>query len=502
MERSHIDDAINNVLLMAGGGGGAASTSELYGGSGGPPPAMDANGIFGTGGQGAQLDGKGGIGGTGAFGNSGSQGGTVPGSYDGGEGAGGRSFLGGGGGGGGGYGGGGGGGGGGGRFPMQSFASGGGGGANGAPGTLVNPVTIVQSTTATTPGNGSITITYTQITVPSLTTQASPSELVLDGVSSFSDTATLSGGNSPTGTLTFSLYGPQDPTCNGIPIQTTVVNVVGNGTYSSSSYIPMVSGTYYYVAAYSGDSQNQAVSTSCGDLKETVEVSKAIAFLTSRVSESQLVLGKGSFYDAATLSGTVNATGTIVFQLYYGSCQNGSPVQTTTVNVTGNGTYRSSPLFTPNQAGNYYFVVSYSGDASNNSVLTSCGDVKETVQVTPSIPHLRTIACPRVVRLCERFQDKAILSRGSNPTGILLFELYKSCNHWNHKRVKSFTVPVNGNGSYFSPCVTVKKPGKYHFFVSYSGDANNATISGTFQCDEKETVFVRPLFRDCVCLPC
>ena len=49
------------------------------------------------------------------------------------------------------------------------------------------------------------------------------------------DTATLSGGVNPTGTITFTLFGPNNPTCTGPAIFTSTVPVnAGNGNYTSA----------------------------------------------------------------------------------------------------------------------------------------------------------------------------------------------------------------------------------------------------------------------------
>ena len=56
------------------------------------------------------------------------------------------------------------------------------------------------------------------------------------------DTATLSTGINPTGTITFRLYEPADPTCAGTPVFTTSTAVSGGGFYMSSKYVPSVSG--------------------------------------------------------------------------------------------------------------------------------------------------------------------------------------------------------------------------------------------------------------------
>ncbi len=52
------------------------------------------------------------------------------------------------------------------------------------------------------------------------------------------DVAILSGGKEPTGTITFSLYGPDDANCTGEPVFTDEVDVDGNGDYTSGDFTP------------------------------------------------------------------------------------------------------------------------------------------------------------------------------------------------------------------------------------------------------------------------
>lgn len=108
-----------------------------------------------------------------------------------------------------------------------------------------------------------------------LTTQASPPVTV---GSPIFDTATVSGGVSPTGTITFTLFGPDNPVCVGAPIFTsTPVPVAGNGPYVSGSFVPTTPGTYRWVADYSGDANNAPVTTACNDPAESVVVTAATA---------------------------------------------------------------------------------------------------------------------------------------------------------------------------------------------------------------------------------
>ncbi len=84
--------------------------------------------------------------------------------------------------------------------------------------------------------------------------------------------ATLGGGYSPTGSITFSLSAPGDTFCSH-PIFTSTVPVQGNGTYSSGNYTPSVTGTYSWQAGYSGDADNETTPiTACLNQSNTVAV--------------------------------------------------------------------------------------------------------------------------------------------------------------------------------------------------------------------------------------
>jgi hypothetical protein len=96
--------------------------------------------------------------------------------------------------------------------------------------------------------------------------------------SPITDTATLSPatppGPAPTGTITFTLFGPNDATCAGASAFTATVPVnAGAGAYASGPFTPTVPGTYRWVAAYSGDANNVAAATACNDAGESSVVS-------------------------------------------------------------------------------------------------------------------------------------------------------------------------------------------------------------------------------------
>jgi len=107
---------------------------------------------------------------------------------------------------------------------------------------------------------------------PVITTVASPSMGMVGVPMTVSDTATLTGGNSPSGSVTFTLY--SDSECE------TSTGVTGSGTISSGSatysqgWTPAAAGTFYWKATYGGDNNNNGF-TECGGQKETVVVTDA-----------------------------------------------------------------------------------------------------------------------------------------------------------------------------------------------------------------------------------
>ena len=213
---------------------------------------------------------------------------------------------------------------------------------------------------------------------PSISTAATPSANVGDAVS---DTATVAGGSQPTGTITFSLFGPTNTTCGGPALFTSTKPVSGAGSYPSDAFVAALPGTYSWVASYSGDAGNNAISTACNDAGETTAVTKAIPTITTQATVSATTGGPIS--DTAILAGGSAPTGTITFSLFgpnNATCA-GTALFTSTQAVSGDGSYPSDP-FSAAVAGTYGWVASYSGDSNNNAAATACNDPGETSTVT------------------------------------------------------------------------------------------------------------------------
>ncbi len=136
---------------------------------------------------------------------------------------------------------------------------------------------LLASGTATVIVSSSpITLTAATKASPTLSAQASPG-VTLGG--SVYDTATLASGSSPTGSITFSLYGSADTTCSS-PVTTSTITVNGNASYVAASFVPASPGTYLWVASYSGDAGNNGVSGTCGASGQSVTVGPAGPSLT------------------------------------------------------------------------------------------------------------------------------------------------------------------------------------------------------------------------------
>jgi len=250
--------------------------------------------------------------------------------------------------------------------------------ASNATGTITNTVTVAPpaGTTDTDPFNG--TATDTDTLPPKLTTAASPDVTLSGSVVTLRDSATLSDGSNPTGTITFTLIAP-----GGLTVDTETVAVNGDGTYTTPTGFTLptagtVAGTYSWNATYSGDPNNNPANAS----PEPTVVSRASPGLSTTASPGG-VAGT-TLTDIAHLSGGYFPSGTITFML---TATSGLTVDTETVTANGNGTYATPTGFTlptGTVPGTYVWHVLYNGDGNNNTVAANLENV--TVGVNPFPP--------------------------------------------------------------------------------------------------------------------
>ena len=160
------------------------------------------------------------------------------------------------------------------------------------------------------------------------------------------------------------------------------MTVSGNGSYSSGAFTPTNSGTYRWIATYSGDTKNNGVAHACNGTNETANVYPRGPTINTHASAN--VPFGNPISDTATLAGaTTTAGGTITFKLYgpnNATCTGAAIFTSAAIPVSGNGTY-SSGNFTPTAGGTYRWTASYSGDLNNTAIATACNDAYESVTV-------------------------------------------------------------------------------------------------------------------------
>ncbi|MGI8803911.1 MAG: Ig-like domain repeat protein, partial [Solirubrobacteraceae bacterium] len=340
----------------------------------------------------------------------------------------------------------------------------------------------------------------------SIVSQAAPSQITLG--QSFTDTATLTppaGAVAPTGTVTFRVFGPSDPSCVGAPVFTSTNSLSGAGpTATSNAFTAVVAGTYRVVAGYSGDVNYQAVSTSCNDPSETVVANRAFVSLATQATPSTITAGS-AFHDVATFGptppGAGAPTGSVRFDVYGPGNQTcADPAQfTSSVTVPPSGGQVVSPDFVPIATGTYRVVARYSGDANYSAVGSACSDPAEAVVVNSSQLSITSQVTPGQTTLGSSFQDTATLgpvpAGAPAPTGTVTFRVYApgdtTCASI---PVFTSTSALNAAGtSAVSFPFTPDAAGVYRVVAIYSGDPNYQ--AGSTVCnDVGESVLVNRVF--------
>ena len=323
---------------------------------------------------------------------------------------------------------------------------------------------------------------------PSVITTANP------GSSSATDTVTVSGPVGepvPTGTVVFTLYNS-----SGTNEGTSNQNLVGGtATSSAFSYAGLANGTYHFVAVYTPDSGTggSAYYTSGSDGGTSTQSSEGESFSintpppppppstppTASLSTTPSVNGL-SASDFATVSGTGNTpTGSVTFTLYQGDpTGNHTAVSSfgtggsAKVSLSASGT-ATSPTASGLAAGNYYFMVTYSGDTTYSAI-------------TPGSPEPFSIAfqtallgtTPTVTGLSAT-DAATVTGTSGTPTGTVTFTLF-SGTPGSGTQVKSYTpdtVTLDANGQATSAPTGTLASGSYYFMVTYSGNGTYSAIT-------------------------
>ncbi|MCA1683556.1 MAG: hypothetical protein LC708_00250, partial [Actinobacteria bacterium] len=289
---------------------------------------------------------------------------------------------------------------------------------------------------------------------------------------------------------TYTLVGPNpDPSCTGPVVGTSTV-VVGS---PSVPFTVVATGTYNFVATYSGDANYFPVTTpvGCGDPNERFAVApQPVTLVTQASTNGATVVPGTAVTDFAVLTppaGGPAPTGTITYTLV-----GPNPSVTCTSPVFGVSTVpvgSPSAPFTPVVPGVYNFVATYSGDANYQPITTPVGC---------NVPAERFVVARRPVNLVTQASTNStaappgtvvtdyaafITPPGApNPTGTVTYTLVgpdpgPACTG---PIVGTSTVPLgSGSGSF-----TVVVPGTYNFLATYSGDPNYEPVITPVGCGD------------------
>jgi hypothetical protein len=175
---------------------------------------------------------------------------------------------------------------------------------------------------------------------PNLSASGPSSGTAGSAIASSGISASLSGGSAPTGTVSFTVFGPQSSaptscTSGGATVGTATVS--DNGTQNpSAGFTPPGAGNYWWYAGYGGDFNNNGSNSECGaGMAETVvgaapapptisppTISIGSPITGQRLNRLQAVVARYSCQDAAGAPGIASCAGTVA---------NGSPIDTSTL---------------------------------------------------------------------------------------------------------------------------------------------------------------------------
>ena len=292
------------------------------------------------------------------------------------------------------------------------------------------------------------------------------------------DSATLTGGASAGGTVTYYFYA--DGACGSGQTQVGARVTVTGGVVPASAPQTFTSlGSYSWNAAYSGDGNNVGAASAC----EPLTVQEASPTVTTLVSPSTITLTttSGSATDAVTVTGGFAPTGTITFQVSKDSCSTtavaGFPSSSSSDSktVSGNGVY-TSDSFAPPGAGIFYWEVTYSGDANNNA-FSLCGGTGESLSVAPASPTIGTTLSSSAITVGNVVTDSAILAGGFHPGGAVAYFYYIDGACTAGETLVGSPVAVSAGVVPDSASQPFTLTGSHSWNAAYSGDPNNGPVT-------------------------
>jgi hypothetical protein len=312
------------------------------------------------------------------------------------------------------------------------------------------------------------------------------------------------GAPEPTGTVTFLVYGPDDPGCENSPRAGSSVVLSGSpGTATSDAYLPTAAGAHRWVATYSGDENYASVTSLCNSLDETSNVSRAtLTFVTQATPTAGL--GDPISDTASTLvhPGMPLPTGAVTFEVYGPDDMfcSGNPVFNSGPRPLVVGfpfTTANSGPFVPTATGTYRWTASYSGDDNYLPTTAACNFPQESSVVTAPTATVTTQATP-TANLGNPISDTATVTALQGlptPTGTVVFKAYGGdflClgqpSFTSEPQPLSGSPVATANSGPFTPGAA----GTYYWVAIYSGDENYAPVTTGCGGPNEESIVVAP----------
>ncbi len=275
------------------------------------------------------------------------------------------------------------------------------------------------------------------------------------------------------GTISFEVFGPDDPTCQGPAFaEPAAAAVSGEGNYPSGTFTPTVAGSYRWSAHFAGDPVNADADAECVALSTVSKAAPQLLGTATSVPRVGLQIT-----DSVVVSSGFEPSGKLVFRAFGPgdpTCSN-PPAAEEEIDLNGNGTYVSDP-FEPATAGLYLWTVSYAGDANNLGASTPCGAANQASAV--GTIDVTLIASAGNNTVGGALTATATLGNGAIPGGQLTFRAFAP-GDTGCAGAAAFTstVAVKGNGTYGSAAFAPGQVGTYRWTVAYSGDVNHAATA-------------------------
>src|SRR3989475_193729 len=280
--------------------------------------------------------------------------------------------------------------------------------------------------------------------------------------SSVSDSATMTGGYQPGGIVTYVFF--VGSSCTGSSTTVGSPVAVTNGVVPGSAPSTFNSaGAYGWSAVYSGDANNNAVTSSC----EPLTVNKTGPVVSTTLSANPVAVGS-SVYDSAAMTGAFQAGGSATYFVFTTSDCTGSKTQVSVGSVS-NGVIPTSIPQTFNNAGSYSWNLGSAGAANNNATPSLC----EPLSVSKASPSISTNLSQNVIVVGGSVSDSATITNGFQASGAVTYSYFTGSTCSGVPTVVGTSVTVSSGSVPGSASQPFNTAGPFSWNAAYSGDANN-----------------------------